>query len=220
MVRIKVREIINLFDEKQDGLRGHISSIINLVGEDLGTVLFKRYYEETFGKKVIISPNSPLSGTKKGPRLDRWIYAEQPRNKYVAFQTEIKNWSAYAIGAHQIINNNYLHAGKLNYKDRFKYLSAKEKNGENKVFYSMNDPKDLPFKAKKEPLIIYWLALSRDGKNPDPFFSINLSRGDFKKLNVFSISNYLRSIKAKELNFDMPNAQKRINLLKKYFLVN
>ena len=39
----------------------------------------------------------------------------------------------------------------------------------------------------------------------------------FKKLNVFSMSNYLRSIKKKEITLDMPSAEKRIKLLEKYF---
>jgi len=39
----------------------------------------------------------------------------------------------------------------------------------------------------------------------------------FKKLNVFSMSNYLRSIKEEEIILNMPSAEKRIKLLKKYF---
>lgn len=81
----------------------------------------------------------------------------------------------------------------------------------------MKDPNDFPDGATREPLIIYWSVLSKDGRNLAPYFRVNMSIKGFKKLNVFSMSNYLRSIKKKELALDMPGAEKRIRHLKKYF---
>ena len=83
----------------------------------------------------------------------------------------------------------------------------------------MKKPVDFPDKATLEPLIIYWFVLSKNGKNIDPFFQVNTSVKGFHKLNVFSMSNYLRSIKKKEITLEMPSAEKRIKLLKKYFPV-
>jgi len=219
MIKIKVKEIIDLFDTKKDDLRHDISSVINLVGEDLGAALFKRYYIETFGKKVIISPFPVLSGTMKGPRLDRWIYIEQSKNKFTAFQTEIKNWSAYAIGARKIDADpkTIPAVGLLNLKDRIKRLEHIDINGESKVFFSMKKPIDFPNKATLEPLIIYWFVLSKDGRSLRSFFKVNMPIKGFKQINVFSMSNYLRSIKKKEIILDMPSAEKRIKLLEKYF---
>lgn len=219
MIKLKVKDIINLFDVKKDDVRHDISSVIGVVGEDLGAALFKRYHEETFGKKVIISPYSPVSGTMKGPRLDRWLYVEQSKNKFTAYQTEIKNWSAYAIGARMVgIDLKTIPAvALLNWKDRILRLQHKDKNGENKVFYPMKKPSDFPDKAILEPLIIYWFVLSKDGTNVDPYFSVSMNINGFKKLNVFSMSNYLRSIKKDEITLDMPSAEKRIRLLRKYF---
>jgi hypothetical protein len=194
-----------------------------VVGEDLGAALFKRFYEETFGKKVTISIFPVLgvteSGTKKGPRLDRWIYVEQSKNKFTAYQTEIKNWSAYAIGARKVGADpkTIPSIGLLNWKDRINRLQHKDKNGESKVFYPMKKPIDFPSKAILKPLIIYWSVLSKDGKNLNPFFKVNMPIKGFKELNVFSMSNYLRSIKKKEMALDMPSAEKRIRLLEKYF---
>lgn len=225
MIKIKVKEIINLFDTRENNLQHNISTIINLVGEDLGAALFKRYFEKTYDKKVeIISRYSPVSGTKKGPWLDRWIYIYQTAGKkIIAYQTEIKNWSAYAIGGRPInINNNELsRIASLNWEERRNQLLAKPKNGENKVFYHMKRPDDLDEQVKIEPLIIYWMVLSKtkNDKSLRPFFKFNLPakiRG-FKKLNVFSMSNYLRLLRNDELILDMPNAQKRISLLRKYF---
>ena len=81
----------------------------------------------------------------------------------------------------------------------------------------MKKPADLPSKATIEPLIIYWSILSKDGRNLDPFFQAATQVKGFKKINVFSMSNYLRSIKKKELTLDMPGAEKRIRHLRKYF---
>jgi len=78
------------FDNKKDDIRHDISSVIGVVGEDLGAALFKRYCEKTLKKKVTISTFQVLSGKMKGPRLDRWIYVEQSKNKFTTYQTEIK----------------------------------------------------------------------------------------------------------------------------------
>ena len=218
-MKLNVKELLDFFDNKKDDVRHDISSVIGVVGEDLGAALFKRYYEETFGKKVTISIFPVVSGTMKGPRLDRWIYIEQSKNKFTAFQAEIKNWSAYAIGARRVGTDpkTIPAIGLLNLEDRTKRLIHKDKNGENKVFYPMKKPIDFPDKAILEPLIIYWCVMSKDGKNLDPFLKVNMSIKGFKKLNIFSMSNYLRSIKKKEIILDMPSAEKRIGLLKKYF---
>ena len=222
MIKLDVKEIIKLFDVKSDEVMYDITSVIGIVGEDLGAALFKHYYEKEFGKKVTISSSPVLSmrnpdGTKKGPRLDRWIYVQNSKNKYTAYQTEIKNWSAYAIGARKVgTDNKTIPAiGLLNWKDRTKRLQEQNRNGENKVFYPMKKPADLPNKATIEPLVIYWSILSKDGTSLDPYFKATMRVRGFKKINVFSMSNYLRSIKERELVLDMPNAEKRIMHLKK-----
>lgn len=220
-MKLNVKELIDFFDNKKDGIRHDISSVIGVVGEDLGTALFKHYYEKTFNKKVIISSSDLVSdGKLKGPRLDRWIYIKQSKNKFIAYQTEIKNWSAYAIGLHAVGSDSTTipTTGLLNWKDRSRHLLNRKKNGENKVFYPMSKkPVDFPDNTVIEPLIIYWIVLSKDGIVLDPFFSVDVNIKKFKKLNVFSMSNYLRSIKEKEINLDMPNAEKRIKLLSRYF---
>lgn len=218
-MKLNVKELLDFFDNKKDDIRHDISSVISVVGEDLGAALFKRYYEETFGKKVTISQFPVVSGTMKGPRLDRWIYIEQSNNKFMAYQAEIKNWSAYAIGARRVGTDpkTIPAIGLLNLKDRIKRLEHIDINGENKVFFPMKKPVDFPNKATLEPLIIYWFVLSKDGKNLNPFFQVNMPIKGFKKINVFSMSNYLRSIKKKEIIIDMPSAEKRIKLLEKYF---
>lgn len=222
-MKLNIKDLLDFFDNKKDDIRHDISSVIGVVGEDLGAALFKRYYEETSGKKVTISPFPVLgvieSGTKKGPRLDRWIYVQQSKNKFAAYQTEIKNWSAYAIGARKVgADPKTIPAiGLLNWKDRINRLQHKDKNGESKVFYPMKKPIDFPNKAVRNPLIIYWSVLSKDGKNLNPFFRVSMSIKGFKELSVFSMSNYLRSVKKKEIVLNMPSAEKRIKLLKKYF---
>ena len=221
-MKLKVKELLDFFDVKKDDVRHDISSVISVVGEDLGAALFKRYYEETFGKKVTVSIYPVVSGKMKGPRLDRWIYVAESKNKFTAFQTEIKNWSAYAIGARKVGSDpkTILKVGLQNWNDRMKRLQHRSKNGESKVFFPMKKPTDFPPRAKLEALIIYWSVLSKDGRNLIPYFTASMPIKGFKKLNVFSMSNYLRSIKKKEIILNMPSAEKRINLFKKYFPVN
>jgi hypothetical protein len=221
-MKLNVKDLLDFFDNKRDDVRHDISSIISVVGEDLGAALFSRYYKEAFNKKVTISPYQVLSGKMKGPRLDRWIYIKQSKDKFTAYQTEIKNWSAYAVGARRVGTDpkTIPTTGLLNWRDRSKSLQHRKKNGENKVFYPMKNPKDFPNNTILEPLIIYWFVLSTDGINLNPFFTVNMHIKGFKKLNVFSMSNYLRSIKKKEITLDMPSAEKRIKFLDKYFPIN
>ena len=79
-----------MFDTRNSEIKGHITSIIGIVGEDLGAALFKHYYERNHNGKASISDSSPKSGGRKGPRLDRWIYVAE-KQKTIAYQTEIKN---------------------------------------------------------------------------------------------------------------------------------
>lgn len=222
-MKLNRKELIDFFDNKKDDIRHDISSVISVVGEDFGAALFKHYYKRKYRKEVIVSPCPVLGvtelGTRKGPRLDRWIYIERLKNKFTAYQTEIKNWSAYAIGARKICPDckTISNIGYKNWEERFKRLKDKDKNGENKVFYPMKKPKDFPKNYVLEPLIIYWFILSKNGKDLNPFFTIDVSIKGFKKLNVFSMSNYLRFIKDEEIVLDMPSAEKRIRLLDKYF---
>lgn len=215
MIKIKRTDIIELFDVKKEKWKHNITSIIGIVGEDLGAALFKKYYEKTRKNKVIISKCSVLGVTKnkKAPRLDRWIYIKKSK---IAYQTEIKNWSAYAIGGRSIDSDkNIKDIAFENWQERAKSIKKRAMNRENKVLREMKRPNDFPFKKfKPTPLLIYWMVLSEDGKNLKPLFK---PKG-FKNLYVFSMSNYLRSIKKKGLRLDMPDTKERINLLKRRFV--
>ena len=81
----------------------------------------------------------------------------------------------------------------------------------------MKRPYDLPKNTEIKSLIIYWLPLSRNGKTFEPFIKESIHGTD---LAIFSMSNYLRSIKNKQtLNLDMPHAEKRLKLLNSYFKI-
>ena len=136
-MKLSIKELLDFFDVKKDDIRHDISSVIGVVGEDLGAALFKRYCEETLGKKVTISSFPVVSGKMKGPRLDRWIYIEQSKNKFTAYQTEIKNWSAYAIGARKVGTDpkTIPDIGLKNWEERIKRLQHKDKNGKRKFSF-------------------------------------------------------------------------------------
>ena len=203
-MKLNIEELLDFFDNKKDDIRHHISSVIGVVGEDLGAALFKHYYEKTSGKKVTISLLPVLGeikpGTKKGPRLDRWIYIEQSKSKFTAYQAEIKNWSAYAIGARKVGTNprTIPAIGFLNWQDRTKFLKDKDKNRENKVFYLMKKPVGFPINTISEPLIIYWCVLSEDGKNLNPFFQSFFSKTKSATFKFYYALSFSRSIIPKD----------------------
>ena len=208
-----------MFDTRDPGVRGNITSIIGVVGEDLGATLFK-HYEENNDKEVCIINNSPIHKRvgKRGPRLDRWIYATDKKGKTIAYQTEIKNWSAFAIGGREVNDENRYEVAKFHYENRVKVLKNPKLNNENKVLREMKRPDDLPKSVEIKSLIIYWIPLSRNGKTLEPLIKERIRGTD---LAIFSMSNYLWSIKDKQtnLNLDMEQAEKRIKLLNEYFMV-
>jgi hypothetical protein len=219
-VRINREEILQLFDKYNPKLKGNISSIIAVVGEDLGVALFQHFCKTRLKcSKIDVSTENVNTGKNKGPRLDRWIYVYYGKKKCIAYQTEIKNWSVYAVDQYSQLNdsnfNKITRKAWTNCQKRL--LSKKRWNKENKVLCVMKKPKDFPLKAVQKPLIIYWFAFFNDKYEDNPFFPVKISRGSFGELYVFSMSNYLRMLDCKVINLNMPVAEKRISWIKKYF---
>jgi len=221
-VWIEPKKILQLFDEPPEDLRGHLSPIISMVGEELACELFCQYWRG-HGYQMEVLPFPVTTGKKTGYRLDRWIVMSKGR-RCSLLQVEIKSWAAHAIGGKVLelhASNSVLKAYRINrwnlYFDsgnsKFKMANCQ------KVTEKMKSPtgyEHLPI----ESCIIFWQALHPKGLK-HPHFMTPVSSKAFKEVRVFSISNYLRSLDLnKKIRLELTHALKRIYILKQYFILN
>ena len=233
-MKLDLIQLLTLFDEAPKDSRGHATAIVGMIGEDLGAALVKHYMVRfVFGGDVnsveIDHDKTPTTGAQSGFRLDRWVLVNHG-NGASLYQVEIKNWSAHAIGGKKIAINaseDELEAHRRNrWKNQFTENGVPNKDSSKKVLVKMVPPypwANYPI----TPMICFWDAMHPDGRG-DPFFEVGIEIDvnddakychDFKKLAVFSMSNYIRLlIKNGEIVIDveMPNAEKRLGWLGRF----
>jgi hypothetical protein len=226
-MKINLKETLEFFDERKPENKGQPTSVIGVIGEDLNASLFKHYMEGE-GYDVNTLDNCVTTGSKKGPRLDRWVLASKAGER-VMYQTEIKNWCGWAIGGY----NLSLEAGSeemravlshtWNRQMHRDFTLKKYPNHITKVMVPMKIPTEYKeMDILVEPLLIYWMPITNNTENPSCFFSVSkkdlpgIGETPFNKLNFFSASLYLRSLwkdgKTK-VELEMPNVEKRISAL-------
>lgn len=224
-MKINIKKTLSFFDEKRLEDTGHASGVVGILGEDLNTAAFKHFMERKGGKVEIL--NIPVTtGQKKGKRLDRWIYIKIGREE-ILYQTEIKNWSSWAIGGKLLPinadNKAVVELAKYYWDGQIKrdFIEDEGPTGVTKVLIPMSVPKEYKKDSiRVEPLLIYWMPISNTEKI-DPFFSVTISeinrkiKTEFKKLYIFSVSLYLRQLlkKRKVYDFDMPHVEERMKVL-------
>ena len=232
-MKLNIRKLLEYFDIKESTDYGDATAVISVVGEDLGSALFKHYRENENKSEVkIIDPNEeiPTEGKKIGRRLDRWII-EKSKNKQILYQTEIKSWCSRAIGGIsipiKISDGDFLEKVKYNWNRDIKNWIDIEVNGLNKVLLEMPTDKKLerlgiknPY--DKKPLLIFWDARSPSGRS-DCFsqYSVETKYHYYDYCLVFSCSLYLRFLYGKgetEIFVEMPNAERRIEDLNHLFV--
>ena len=227
--------LIDLFDKKylDEKLGSPLTAIISFFGEDLLLGLFDHYLRSK-GDCIVSLDYSCKSEGLTGHRLDAWV---ETKNKLkTLYQTEIKNWSANALGGKPIKNteNSLLDAAKHN---RQRYLNhTKTAKGVWKVLLEMNPPK---WHTKTNitflPLLAFWspIAPQKDidsEKFLEPFFEVETQ--EFKEIilgselfthndsyaesvSIFSASNYLRRIKDCNVTVRMPRVKQRLEIMGK-----
>ncbi len=100
---LDLTELVTFFDKKDDKSQGHATALVSIFGEELAIALLRVYCEaQGYGFKVL--ENLCSRRKQKGNRLDAWIRVdtEKKGGPIYYFQTEIKNWSAHAIGGEDI----------------------------------------------------------------------------------------------------------------------
>ena len=234
---IDVRETLAFFDEVGAGSRGHVSSVVAVLGEDLGAALLQRCLLETRGVSTRVlmrdgRPLTPTTGERKGRRLDRWLLGTGADGGRTLFQVEIKNWSATAIGhgalaldADDDARSAFGARSWARYWSEAEGAFAGEHIG--KVLHKMSLPphdvgsdgrrvKFTPPLSPSEvvPVVCFWSAVRcSEGMDALAEFRLPAAVGDFDRLLVFSMSNYLRGVGEGTLELEMPSAARRIGWL-------
>ena len=226
-VCIDVPGIIEFFDEKSDYSSKQSTSVVAVVGEDLAAACFKKYIEDKEqGTTVCIRWDDEVPKSCKGGRhkLDRWIVVDRPNCGRQVFQTEIKHWSAHSSGGKEIPLEVEAKELRDHKHDRWRKQWDPDKqslkdDGHAKVLMPMKPPPEDLKGSYILPLIIYWAPMAPECKPDKPLFSVCTNSECFKKLWVFSISSYLRSIREREpkICLKMPTAAKRLRILKDLF---
>ena len=231
---VNVKELLKFFDEKHGASKGDATGIVAVTGEDLNAACFQ-HYSESRGDQVTILSGSVTTGKQKGPWLDRWLLVKPHKGRRFLYQTEIKNWSAFAIGG-QTLAVNATAQDVADYKqrrwERHWDIERQSLKGPStaKVLVPMNRPSAYK-KTPVKPLLIFWEALGPKEIANDHLFTIPVTyyskddrpaswppNGKFEDLWVFSVSSYLRSLAEDHIQLPMPNAAQRLQILNNLFL--
>ena len=237
-MNVDLLETLSFFDEKPSWSIGHATGVVGVLGEDLAAGALRHCLEANGAFNVTVRVENVGTGKQRGPRLDRWVEADLPDGRRVLFQTEIKNFSAHAIGGKTLpvdVSPDGLKAYKNEFWQR-RWDGAKRTLKHDytaKVLVRMKPGFDAGSREQL-PLIIFWEPMApargmRNGyrakgghlfsvPNPTCDFSFDVPASwegherCFPELWVFSVSSYLRSLaKVREtVELEMPIAEARL----------
>lgn len=229
-MKIDIRETLEFFDGRHPHDVGHASGIVGMIGEDLNANAFKHFLEKN-GAEVKILNTPVTTGKNKGKRLDRWIYVKDKDGKETLYQTEIKNWSSWAIGGTPLIieaDDDELLRATRHYWKRQKdvdFSKGSHPNGVTKVLVPMIPPESYK-SVPVQPLLIYWMPISNTD-HITPLFTVKVQdivlgmETPFFTLNIFSVSLYFRELlkyDKSQIELDMPNVDGRMKAMAKMIL--
>lgn len=217
---INLKALLDLYDHKTKDNIGSVSAINAMIGEDLAVALFLDYARRKNLNPSVVS-EKVTQGSSKGVRLDRWLRIQE-NNKIIYFQTEIKNWTAHSYRGKSSPEDSDKEGMKKYRKDRWEQRFDVSNHclrdaSANKVLVPMKLDSTIALNAEIRPLIIFWEAMHPEGSN-DACFPVPVNGSTFKKLWVFSMSNYVRNLiendKDKEnIEVNMPAVDTRIKWL-------
>ena len=216
---INLKKLLELYDTKTLENIGSVAAINAMIGEDLAVTLFFDYARRKKFNPTLISEKCN-QGKNQGVRLDRWLGMKEG-GRVIYYQTEIKNWTAHSYRGNPSPDNSDVARMKEYRKDRwvqrFDISNRRLRDDSaNKVLVPMKLDSTVPPKVVIRPLIIFWEAMHPKGLN-DEFFSVPVSGKSFKKLWVFSLSNYIRNLividKVTKIKVNMPAVDARIKWL-------
>ena len=234
---VNIEELLKFFDEKHGASKGDATAIVAVTGEDLNAACFQHYVESKHGCAAVLDHRVIPGDGHRGPWLDRWIEVQWSDEKKILYQTEIKNWSAFALGG-ETLKADASPQDVVEYKQRRwerNWDSGRRpfrERGITKVLVPMKKPdgyQSLPAK----PLLIVWEALGPKEQADKHLFSVSGAcdpsfeqpatwprTQKFDKLWIFSVSSYLRDHlkeKGPKIQLPMPHAARRIQTLNRLF---
>lgn len=212
-MQLNIREVLRFYDERNSVNSRHASAITGLIGEDVAIAVFC-HYARSFGLPVTARNEPCTEGKKKGKWLDKWLFVESDSDRWL-YQVEVKNWSAHSIGGKHLAVDATLEqirdAKQSRWVEQWDELDERFRKKEvDKVLSVMGPPLS---DCRVEPLVIFWFAIHPTGAD-EAFFEVN-ARGEFKRVFIFSISTYLRSLNSDTIRVDVPRVTERLSILKK-----
>lgn len=248
---VDIEQLIHFFDVDAEAQKDS-SSIKGVIGEEFAFACMKRYFEDIGNQTTVLTDKTGVrisctTGGRAGHQLDGWLKVKN-FSQTVLYQVEIKSWSFHGIGSkdRKMPINESRGTLLANQKKVFAhyYDSIDEKfleNKVNKVLLRMTLPRGFKNSIMKpQPLLCIWEAVcSRHGNSSLACFSVPVSpidrlikdngaiceSGEFTKVTIFSVSNYLRSILAKadkadlkpSIRLHLPRIAARIRRLQQIF---
>lgn len=214
-MQLNIKEILKFYDERNPANGKHASAITGVIGEDIAIGIFC-HFADAKSWSVTVRDEPCTQGTKKGNWLDNWLYVESDNENWL-FQVEVKNWSAHSLGGKHLALDAT--ATQLAEFKKAKWREQWDEANETfrhaavvKVLSAMRSPLQ---NCRVEPLVIYWFAIHHSGAD-EPFFEVK-AQGEFKRVFVFSISSYLRSLNQKTIQIDAPRVAERFRILQGLF---
>ena len=232
-MQVNVNQLLRFFDEKPTESTKHATAVVGVIGEDLNAAVLKHCLIANGFPRVNIRGEPVTTGSQKGPRLDRWIEVDLPNGDKVIFQTEIKNWSAHAIGGRPLALNASPTCVETYKRREWERSWDNERRtlkspATAKVLMHMKPRFEVRDKRLR-PLLVFWTAMRPEDlcgdarecvagghlfkienptcdfrfRNPDNWSHHKLG---FEELWVFSVSSYLRTISEEAIALDMPKA--------------
>jgi hypothetical protein len=218
--KLNLRDLLNFYDYRVPSSNTHASAVNAVLGEDLAVALLVHYLKGV-GLEVVALDEVCTQGTQRGYRLDKWI-AVKSATESIIYQVEIKNWSAHSIGGAVVRQNADEHYMRDYRTRRWRYQFNEETQVPSqretlKVLTKMRVPTAYS-SYKHEALLCFWEALHPQGEL-EALFEVDVQSDSFKKLKVFSMSNYvIQLLKTTEtLEVEMTDADARIEWLNKLY---
>jgi hypothetical protein len=222
-IQVSPRALLNFFDVAPPESRKHATALVAMAGEELGLALLAEHLRRQGQQAGVLYDQAGIlerctPGTKAGSRLDGWIDATDAEGTLL-YQVEVKNWSAHAIGgvplaidASENILADHRQQNWSSVWDGRRFTD----DAMRKVLLPMKPP--YAYKDRRvEPVICFWYVMHSQIAS-DPLFSVEVEPCSFKRVWVFSMSSFLRSIVNETLTLEMPQTRRRMQWLSDLFL--
>jgi hypothetical protein len=207
-VVINISELLNFYDE-DDSARSHANAVKSVIGEELGLALVNEHFKSQ-GARSEICTRKCTTGKNKGPRLDGWLKEIKPSGTTM-YQVEVKTWSRHSFSGKPLLRSaspREVEAFKVERWQRYWDGNRFRDKNLDKVLIRMHNPDA----QKIEALACLWDAVHPRGHSSS-FFTVPVMGRDFPRVNVFSMSSYLRGLNARTLPIELPDAFVTLNWL-------